>query len=279
MKAFEHYAPDSVEELLELLKSKPNAKLIAGGTDLLLQMKEGTAQPEIVVSLKNVEELGGFSVSKNGYRLGTGMTLRRITRSNELTQNFPGLIYAAGVVASEQIRSLATLGGNICNASPSADMVPPLIALDAVVQLVSSQSQRELPLSEFFKGPGESVLKSGEILHSIFLPQPSGSMIYSKHAPRKYMDLAVVGVAVRLAKKHGKINEARVALGAVGPVPFRAEKTEALLAGQTLTTELMREAGEMAAGECVPIDDIRGSAWYRKRMVKVHVRRNLEALR
>ncbi|MBT3215208.1 MAG: xanthine dehydrogenase family protein subunit M [Deltaproteobacteria bacterium] len=279
MKAFEHYAPDSVEELLELLKSKPNAKLIAGGTDLLLQMKEGTAQPETVVSLKNVEELGGFSVSKNGYRLGTGMTLRRITRSNELTQNFPGLIYAAGVVASEQIRSLATLGGNICNASPSADMVPPLIALDAVVQLVSSQSQRELPLSEFFKGPGESVLKSGEILHSIFLPQPSGSMIYSKHAPRKYMDLAVVGVAVRLAKKHGKINEARVALGAVGPVPFRAEKTEALLAGQTLTTELMREAGEMAAGECVPIDDIRGSAWYRKRMVKVHVRRNLEALR
>jgi len=279
MKAFEHYAPDSVEELLELLKSKPNAKLIAGGTDLLLQMKEGTAQPETVVSLKNVEELGGFSVSKNGYRLGTGMTLRRITRSNELTQNFPGLIYAAGVVASEQIRSLATLGGNICNASPSADMVPPLIALDAVVQLVSSQSQCELPLSEFFKGPGESVLKSGEILHSIFLPQPSGSMIYSKHAPRKYMDLAVVGVAVRLAKKHGKINEARVALGAVGPVPFRAEKTEALLAGQTLTTELMREAGEMAAGECVPIDDIRGSAWYRKRMVKVHVRRNLEVLR
>jgi len=279
MKAFEHYAPDSVEELLELLKSKPNAKLIAGGTDLLLQMKEGTAQPEIVVSLKNVEELGGFSVSKNGYRLGTGMTLRRITRSNELTQNFPGLIYAAGVVASEQIRSLATLGGNICNASPSADMVPPLIALDAVVQLVSSQSQRELPLSEFFKGPGESVLKGGEILHSIFLPQPSGSMIYSKHAPRKYMDLAVVGVAVRLAKKNGKINEARVALGAVGPVPFRAEKTEALLAGQTLTTELMREAGEMAAGECVPIDDIRGSAWYRKRMVKVHVRRNLEVLR
>lgn len=279
MKAFEHYAPDSIEELLEMLKSKPNVKLIAGGTDLLLQMKQGTAQPETVISLKNVEELRGFSVSKNGYRLGAGMTLRGITRSNELTQNFPGLVYAAGVVASEQIRTLATLGGNICNASPSADMVPPLIALDAVVQLVSNQGQRDLSLSEFFKGPGESILKSGEIMHSIFLPHPSGNMIYSKHAPRKFMDLAVVGVAVRLAKKNGKINEARVALGAVGPVPFRAEKTEALLAGQALTTELMLEAGEMAAGECVPIDDIRGSAWYRKRMVKVHVRRNLEALR
>ena len=279
MKTFEHYAPDSIEELLEMLKSKPNVKLIAGGTDLLLQMKQGTAQPETVISLKNVEELRGFSVSKNGYRLGAGMTLRGITRSNELTQNFPGLVYAAGVVASEQIRTLATLGGNICNASPSADMVPPLIALDAVVQLVSNQGQRDLSLSDFFKGPGESVLKSGEIMHSIFLPQPSGNMIYSKHAPRKFMDLAVVGVAVRLAKKNGKINEARVALGAVGPVPFRAEKTEALLAGQTLTTELMLEAGEMAAGECVPIDDIRGSAWYRKRMVKVHVRRNLETLR
>ena len=279
MKAFEHYAPDSIEELLEMLKSKPNAKLIAGGTDLLLQMKQGTAQPETVISLKNVEELCGFSVSKNGYRLGAGMTLRGITRSNELTQNFPGLVYAAGVVASEQIRTLATLGGNICNASPSADMVPPLIALDAVVQLVSNQGQRDLSLSDFFKGPGESVLKSGEIMHSIFLPHPSGNMIYSKHAPRKFMDLAVVGVAVRLAKKNGKINEARVALGAVGPVPFRAEKTEALLAGQSLTTELMLEAGEMAAGECVPIDDIRGSAWYRKRMVKVHVRRNLETLR
>jgi len=279
MKAFEHYAPDSIEGLLEMLKSKPNVKLIAGGTDLLLQMKQGTAQPETVISLKNVEELRGFSVSKNGYRLGAGMTLRGITRSNELTQNFPGLVYAAGVVASEQIRTLATLGGNICNASPSADMVPPLIALDAVVQLVSNQGQRDLSLSEFFKGPGESILKSGEIMHSIFLPHPSGNMIYSKHAPRKFMDLAVVGVAVRLAKKNGKINEARVALGAVGPVPFRAEKTEALLAGQALTTELMLEAGEMAAGECVPIDDIRGSAWYRKRMVKVHVRRNLEALR
>jgi len=279
MKTFEHYAPDSIEELLEMLKSKPNAKLIAGGTDLLLQMKQGTARPETVISLKNVEELRGFSVSKNVYRLGAGMTLRGITRSNELTQNFPGLVYAAGVVASEQIRTLATLGGNICNASPSADMVPPLIALDAVVQLVSNQGQRDLSLSDFFKGPGESVLKSGEIMHSIFLPQPSGNMIYSKHAPRKFMDLAVVGVAVRLAKKNGKINEARVALGAVGPVPFRAEKTEALLAGQALTTELMLEAGEMAAGECVPIDDIRGSAWYRKRMVKVHVRRNLEALR
>lgn len=279
MKTFEHYAPDSIEELLEMLKSKPNVKLIAGGTDLLLQMKQGTAQPETVISLKNVEELRGFSVSKNGYRLGAGMTLRGITRSNELTQNFPGLVYAAGVVASEQIRTLATLGGNICNASPSADMVPPLIALDAVVQLVSNQGQRDLSLSEFFKGPGESILKSGEIMHSIFLPQPSGNMIYSKHAPRKFMDLAVVGVAVRLAKKNGKINEARVALGAVGPVPFRAEKTEALLAGQALTTELMLEAGEMAAGECVPIDDIRGSAWYRKRMVKVHVRRNLETLR
>jgi len=279
MKAFEHYAPDSIEGLLEMLKSKPNVKLIAGGTDLLLQMKQGTAQPETVISLKNVEELRGFSVSKNGYRLGAGMSLRGITRSNELTQNFPGLVYAAGVVASEQIRTLATLGGNICNASPSADMVPPLIALDAVVQLVSNQGQRDLSLSDFFKGPGESVLKSGEIMHSIFLPQPSGNMIYTKHAPRKFMDLAVVGVAVRLAKKNGKINEARVALGAVGPVPFRAEKTEALLAGQTLTTELMLEAGEMAAGECVPIDDIRGSAWYRKRMVKVHVRRNLETLR
>lgn len=279
MKTFEHYAPDSIEGLLEMLKSKPNVKLIAGGTDLLLQMKQGTAQPETVISLKNVEELRGFSVSKNGYRLGAGMTLRGITRSNELTQNFPGLVYAAGVVASEQIRTLATLGGNICNASPSADMVPPLIALDAVVQLVSNQGQRDLSLSEFFKGPGESILKSGEIMHSIFLPHPSGNMIYSKHAPRKFMDLAVVGVAVRLAKKNGKINEARVALGAVGPVPFRAEKTEALLAGQALTTELMLEAGEMAAGECVPIDDIRGSAWYRKRMVKVHVRRNLEALR
>ena len=279
MKAFEHFAPDSVGAVLEMLKLKPNAKLIAGGTDLLLQMKQGTAQPETVISLKNVEELREFSVRKNGYRLGAGMTLRWITRSTKLAQNFPGLVYAAGVVASEQVRSLATLGGNICNASPSADMVPPLIALDAVAKLVSPEGQRDISLSEFFKGPGESVLKSGEILHSIFLPQPSGSMLYSKHSPRKFMDLAVVGVAVRLEKMNGKINEARVALGAVGPVPFRAEKTEALLTGKNLTAELMREAGEMAASECVPIDDIRGSAWYRKRMVKVHVRRNLEALR
>ncbi|MBC8258113.1 MAG: xanthine dehydrogenase family protein subunit M [SAR324 cluster bacterium] len=278
MKPFEHFAPDSVGEVLDLLQSIPKAKLIAGGTDLLLQMKQGSAQPDTVISLKNVEELRGFATRKARFRLGAGMTLRGITRSPELKKHFPGLVYAASVVASEQIRSLATVGGNICNASPSADLIPPLLALDAVAHIVSRDGQRDIPLADFFKGPGKTILKSGEILLSLFLPQPSGNMFYSKHAPRQFMDLAVVGVAVRLQKNQGMVREARVALGAVGPTPLRAKKTEALLTGKTLTPKLMLEAGEMAADECSPIDDIRGSAWYRKRMIKIHVRRNLEAL-
>ncbi|MDP6657690.1 MAG: xanthine dehydrogenase family protein subunit M [Nitrospinaceae bacterium] len=278
MQPFDHYAPDSLPEALELLDSLTGAKAMAGGTDLLLQMKKGESQPGSVISLRKVDELYGITQVKDGFRLGACTTMRVMNRTPELKQVYPGLDHAVSVVASEQIRSLATVGGNICNASPGADLVPPLLALDAVACLVNLHGRRDVPLAEFFKGPGKTVLNKGELLHSVFLPRSKGKMVYTKHAPRQYMDLAVVGVAVRLHKHNGTVNQARIALGAVSPTPLRAEKTEALLTGKTLTHKIMQEAGETTAEECSPIDDIRGSAWYRTRMVKVLVRRNLEAL-
>ncbi len=278
MQPFDHYAPDSLPEALELLESVSDAKVMAGGTDLLLQMKQGESRPGSVISLRQVDEIHGFSQVKDGYRLGACTTMRMMNRTPELKNVYPGLDHAVSVVASEQIRTLATVGGNICNASPGADLIPPLLALDAVACLVSKHGRRDVPLSEFFKGPGKTVLKKGELLYSVFLPWPEGKMVYTKHAPRQFMDLAVVGVAVRLHKHNGTVNQARIALGAVSPTPLRAEKTEAMLTGNMLTHKLIKDAGEAAAVECSPINDIRGSAWYRTRMVKVLVRRNLEAL-
>jgi len=280
MRPFDHYTPVTLEEALELLaRHNGSARPLAGGTDLVLRMKNGLEQPRAVVNLKRLEALRGIALDEEGgLRIGALTPLREVQRSEVLHRRYPAVAHAARVLASEQIRSVATIGGNLCNASPAADMPPPLLVHDAEVRLVSLHGERTLPLAEFFTGPGQTVLRPGELLREVVLPPPRGEAVYLKLTPRAAMDIAVVGVAVCLAVRDGVCEHIRIALGAVAPIPLRARRAEAVLQGQALTAERIAQAAEAAADECSPIDDVRASAWYRRRMVQVLTRRALTRL-
>lgn len=280
MRPFDHFSPQTLGAALDLLAEfNGQGHAIAGGTDLLLKMKTGMLAPEAVINIKRLPELQGITFNEqDGMRMGALATLRDITRSPIVAENYPCLAHTASLMASEQIRSFATVGGNLCNASPAADLAPPLIALEARAFLASQEGDYSLPLEAFFLGPGKSALRRGELLKDIHLPLPAGKSIYLKHAPRALMDIAMVGVAINLILERGVCRSARIVLGAVAPVPVRAYQAEACLAKQALTKGLIAHAASTAAQECSPIDDVRGAAWYRREMVAVLVRRGLAQL-
>lgn len=280
MLPFHHHTPTTLTEAIGLLaQANGSAQVIAGGTDLVLQMRNGLKAPQTVINIKRLPELKGIEYDEaTGLRLGALTTLRQIHRSPLIQTHYPILSHAASQMASEQIRAFATVGGNLCNGSPSADQATPLLALDASVQLAGPQGTRALPLHEFFLGPGQTALRPGELLQWISVPPLAGQAIFLKHIPRAFMDISVVCVALRLAMAEGLCQEARIVLGAVAPTPLRARQTEALLTGEALTTERIQAAAGAAAAESRPIDDAKGSAWYRRHMVGVLVRRGLSAL-
>ena len=278
MKPFDYYAPATLAEAVSILAAhNGEACALAGGTDLLLKMKAGRLAPKAVVNLKRIAELRALSLDSH-LTLGALTTLEDLRRSPILRQHYPALAAAAATMASVQIRNLATVGGNLCNAAPSADLAPILIAFDAVAHLSGPLGERRVPLDAFFTGPGATVLRPGELLVSIEIPPPGGSALYLKHAPRACMDIAVVGVGLALRVRDGRCEEARVVLGAVAPTPLRARQAEAELAGRPIRPERIEAAARVAAEEARPIDDVRGSAWYRRRMVEVLARRGLNAM-
>jgi len=280
MKRFEYLVPESLQEALQMLSDRPEAIPLAGGTDLLVQVKEGSRSVETLLSLKRVTELRQYAYN-GALTLGSTVTVGRIAADPQIQQVYAALAMGAGLIGSVQIRNVATVGGNLCNASPSADTAPPLLVLGAQAVIASVQGERTIPLEEFFEGPGRTALQAGELLTAITLPQPaqrSGSF-YLRHTPRARMDLAVVGVAAAVTvEADGSIVDARLALGAAAPVPLRARQAEALLAGQVLTDELWREVGATAAREAEPIDDQRASAEYRRHLVDVLTRRALRGV-
>jgi CO/xanthine dehydrogenase FAD-binding subunit len=277
MKRFDYLAPWSLAEALEMLSDRPEAIPLAGGTDLLVQVKEGSHSVETLLSLKRVPELRQYA-HNGALTLGSTVTVGRIATDPRIQQAYAALALGAGLIGSVQIRNVATVGGNLCNASPSADTAPPLLVLGAQAVIASVGGERTIPLEEFFEGPGRTALQTGELLKAITVPQPvehSGSF-YLRHTPRARMDLAMVGVAAAVTlEAKGTIVDARLALGAVAPVPLRARRAEALLVGQILTDELCREVGATAAQEAEPIDDQRASAEYRRHLVDVLTRRAL----
>lgn len=284
MRAFDHYTPKSLPEtltLLDRLTERPDGswQVIAGGTDLMLKMRAGLVRPATIVNIKRLPELKGITYDGgSGLELGALTTLRELTRSPVILQHYPCLARTAGLMASEQIRSFATLGGNLCNASPSADLAPPLVALGATAHIAGAEGRRELLLEEFFLGPSQSALQPGELLQKVSVPPPAGETIYIKQAPRAYMDIAVVGVALRLEIAGQICQLARIVLAAVAPTPLRVRSAEAALTGRSLTSEHIKQAARLAAEACSPIDDVRGSSWYRRRMVEVATRRGLTQL-
>ena len=271
--------PGSVDECLTVLAQRGSeAKLVAGGTDLLPQMKNGVTRPGCVVDISRLSELRSIALdASGGLRLGAAVAARQIERDARLAKAFPSLVESAALVGSIQIRNLATVGGNLCNAAPSADMAPPLIALEAEAVIAGPKGRRRVPLASFFEGVRTTVLGPDELLIELVVPAPgprSGGH-YLRHTPRRELDIAVVGVASQITLSNGVCGKARISLASVAPTPVRATAAERMLEGQPLTKERVEEAATLAVEASRPISDQRGSAEFRKHLVRVLTRRTL----
>lgn len=278
MRRFELALPRSVDEALRVLSDRgPEAKLLAGGTDLLPQMKNGLLKPACVIDLSGVARVKALQPDTAGLRVGAAVPARVLERDATARSTYTALSESAALVGSVQVRNLATLGGNLCNAAPSADMAPPLLALDAEAVIVGTKGERRVPLADFFTGVRRTVLATDEMLVEIVVPAPgprSGGN-YLRHTPRRELDIAVVGVAAQLTLANGVCSKARIALAAVAPVPLRARQAEQALEGKPVTPEAIERAAELAVGVAKPISDQRGSADYRRHLVRVLTRRTL----
>jgi carbon-monoxide dehydrogenase medium subunit len=274
---FEYHAPTTIAEALDQISQYGDkSKVIAGGTDLLVSMKQREIVPEHLISLKEIDALKGITYDETeGLKIGALTTIGDIERAEVVREKFRPLWDAVKVMAAQQVRNLGTIGGNLCSAAPSADTAPPLMALGASLKLTRVINEREVPVEDFFKGPGESVLKPEEILTEIRipnLPDNSGGA-YIKLMRRNAMDLALVGVAAFLRLDGKTCKVARIALGAVAPTPMRAQTAEAVITHKDIDKGQVEEAAKKASQEAKPIDDIRASKAYRTEMIKVLTKR------
>ncbi len=280
MPVAEYIAPTTLADALHLKQERgADARVIAGGTDLILRMRDKVFSPAALIDLRDLS-LNGLSLTGNEMRVGAYVTLEQLLTSAEMAKLFPAIPAACREFAGPPIRNRGTLGGNIVNASPAADLVPPLIAYDATIVLSSSKGERVLPLVEFFVGPGQSVLEPAEILTEIrlpLMPARSGSA-FIKLGQRRSMAIAQVSVAARISlDESGVISEARIVLGSVAPTPVRVVAAEQILVGENPGEETLRAAAQKAQDEITPISDVRASASYRLDMTAVLVRRVLFA--
>lgn len=281
---FDHLEPRTVEEVCSLLsKYKGEAKVIAGGTDLLPAMRNRKLTPGYIINIKPIANLDYIDYDDTeGLRIGVLATLRDIETSPVIREKFPMIANAACKIGTPQVRNAGTIGGNLCNAAPSADTAPPLIGLEARAKINGPNKERIIALEEFFTGPGQTVLQAGEILTEIQVPNPLPHTrgVYLKLPARSMVDLAVVGVAIviTLDNKEKTIADAKIILGAVAPTPIRARQAEDIIKGKAISSELIEKAAEAAAEEAKPISDLRGSASYRKEMVKVLTKQGIRQL-
>ena len=301
MKKVDYLKPKTLDEAFSLLiQYGEKAKLIAGGTDVIVMLKQKELSPDALISLQGISGLDRLEYNGE-LKIGPMVTHRAIEKSELIRKEFSALTDAADVLGSVQVRNVATIGGNIVTAAPSADTAAPLLALGAKLKLKSSKAERTIPIEQFFTGPGETVLEKGEILTEILIPRPlsnTGSA-YWKLQRRGALDLPILGVAVLLSLDKSTVTcsdllctsspistvlhslegdevfckEVRIALGVAAPTPMRATKAENLLRGKKISDELLEEVAETAAKEAQPRDSIRGEAWYRRDMIKVLVKR------
>ncbi|HET9917836.1 MAG TPA: xanthine dehydrogenase family protein subunit M [Candidatus Binatia bacterium] len=280
-EAFDFYQPATLQEASRLLKENgPGGRYLAGGTDLVIAMKEKGLLPKYIVDLKRLPGLSGIRENSDGsISLGALTTLHEIETSALIKKKYPFLAQSAAEVGSIQIRNRATVGGNLANASPSADTSPALMALGATATIASASGERKIAVEKFFKGPGQNAMNPDEILTEVTIPKTAATLAgdYIKFSPREMMDLAYVGVAVvyNLAATDKKSTGVRIVLGAVAPTPIRAKRAEAVLEGQVLSETLAAKAGQIAAEEAKPISDVRSSADYRRAMVGIMTKRAL----
>ena len=278
MSRYEYYQPDTLEEAFRLKKTIPDSLFISGGTDLMVRIKKKELCPYALISLRSIPNLSGVK-NGNTIRIGAMTSICDFLKNSLLLEKYPVLVEAAKAIGSVQIRNVATIGGNLCNGSPAADMVPPLLVLEAKIRLQSDKKSRELPIEKFFLGPGETDLSSEEILTDILLgPLAQSTKAIFLKKGRTKMDLAVASVAVLISTDGNNCLSARIAAGSVAPTPLRLFKVEALLEGATLSQQVLAEAQQLAAKCVSPITDIRSTAEYRRHIVGVLVKRALKKL-
>jgi carbon-monoxide dehydrogenase medium subunit len=280
VRRFELVLPESVDACVKALaQAGGETKVLAGGTDLVPQMKNGVLKPARVIDLSGIPRLRAIEAGNGqGIRIGSAVTARTLELDRAVRGHYLALAESGALVGSVQVRNLATLGGNLCNAAPSADMAPPLLALDAEAVITGPKGERRVPIAAFFTGVRRTVLAPDELLVELAVPNPgprSGGN-YVRHTPRRELDIAVVGVASQLTLgTNGVCTKARIALAAVAPVPLRATAAEQALEGQTLTSERIARAADLAVEAAKPISDQRGSADFRRHLVRVLTRRTL----
>lgn len=271
---FTYHSPGTLEEALTLMREYGNrARVIAGGTDLIIDMKLRRKEPEHIISLKNIKELDYIIEEDTGIRIGAATKLRRIEKNKMIRERFNALYEAVKSMASIQVRNMATLVGNICNASPAADSAPPLLIYDAVVRAQDINASREIKIEDFFTGPGETTLRDDEIVKEVFIPYPpEDSASAFLKVSRVGMDLAKVNIAALLKMSEQYVEDFKIALGAVAPTPLRIYKAEEYLKSKTLSEENIRSIQEIVAEEIKPITDVRSTDWYRREVSRVLVK-------
>jgi carbon-monoxide dehydrogenase medium subunit len=281
LKDFEYAAAHSVDEAVGLLAARGDrARILAGGTDIIVQLRETNREADLIVDVKKIPELMEFKYSaQSGLKLGASVPCYKIYENAEVKAAYPALADAARIIGGWQIQTRGSIGGNLCNSSPAADSIPALIALGAKCHIAGPDGRRTVPVAEFCTAPGRNVLKRGELLTAIeFAPatKRSGSH-YQRFIPRNEMDIAVVGcgVWVQLDATGKTIEAARIALGAVAPTPLFAAEASEFLKSKPATEAAFQQAGDLARKIAKPISDMRGPAEYRVHLVGVLVARSL----
>ena len=276
---FEYFAPTSLDEVVTLLKEyHDEARLLAGGTDLLLNMKKRIVWPSVVVDLNRVSKLSSVEMNGKDLRIGAMTRLNDIARSPAVREKAPLLAEAIGFLAAGPIRNRATLGGNLCNASPAADTAPPLLALEASLKLCGPEGKRDVAISEFFLGPGQTERRADEVLTEVIIPVQKGRSAFMKLGRRKGFTLSIVSVAAIGVIEDERFSDVRLALGAVAPTPMRSREAEEILRGARIDEEGISKAAELIKGTVSPITDVRASAQYRREMASVLTKRVLRSV-
>jgi len=279
MAVLDYVAPATVDEAVAVLKQHgQSARVLAGGTDLIVQEREGRRNVGVMVDVKGIPELTGVSIGSDGsLKVGAAASCASIYRNAEVAKRFPALIDSASLIGGVQIQSRASLGGNLCNSSPAADSIPTLIALGAVCEIAGPGGRRSMPVEEFCTGPGRNVLGDGEMLVSLTFPAPAArsGAAFERFIPRNEMDIAVANAAanITLSADGTKFEAARIALGAVAPTPLFVKAAGDALVGQPVNADTIEKAAEAARAAATPITDMRGSVEQRKHLAAVLTRR------
>ncbi len=279
MKAIDYAAPKTLAEAVALLdKHGDRARVLAGGTDIIVQLREYRRDLDLLVDVKHIPEVNELTFDPaKGLKIGAAVPCSRIYEHAGLDKAYPGLIDAASLIGGIQIQSRASLGGNLCNSSPAADTIPALIAAEAVAVIAGPKGTREVPVEQFCTGPGKNQLQRGELLVSLKMPPPKkkAGSLYVRFIPRNEMDIAVVGVGIALTMDDAgsRCTAARVSLGAVAPTPLLVKEAGAALVDGPITDAHIDKAAALAQAAAKPISDMRGDADYRRHLVGVLVKR------